>query len=83
MKRVRIAELKARLSKYLGGVRRGHPLTVLDRETPIAVILPYRDGTPNLSSRAPTRSLRAIRFPAALPAPAESLEALLEERGDR
>ena len=80
---MRIAELKARLSKYLAGVRRGHPLTVLDRQTPIAVILPYRDGTPTLCSRAPTRFLRAIRFPGPPATAVDSLEALLEERGDR
>jgi prevent-host-death family protein len=34
MKRVRTAELKAKLSKYLREVRRGHSLTVLNRGTP-------------------------------------------------
>ena len=42
MKQVRIAELKARLSEYLRAVRRGHTVTVLDRDTPIAEIAPIR-----------------------------------------
>src|SRR3989337_1878123 len=45
MKHVRIAELKARLSEYLRAVRRGETIAVLDRETPIAEIVPVRDRT--------------------------------------
>ena len=36
-----IAELKAGLSEHLRSVRNGRTLTVLDRDTPIARILPY------------------------------------------
>ena len=43
MKRVRIAELKARLSEYLRAVRRGETIAVLDRETPVAQIIPVRE----------------------------------------
>lgn len=43
MKQVRIADLKARLSEYLRAVRRGETITVLDRETPVAQIIPMRD----------------------------------------
>lgn len=46
MKRVGVAELKARLSEYLRAVRRGEPLTVLDRETPVAQLVPYDAPTP-------------------------------------
>ncbi len=42
MKQVRIAELKARLSEYLRAVRRGETIAVLDRETPVAQIVPVR-----------------------------------------
>ena len=45
MKQVRIAELKARLSEYLRAVRRGETIAVLDRETPVAEIVPIRDRT--------------------------------------
>ena len=41
MSDVRIAELKARLSEHLRSVRNGSTLTVLDRDTPVARIVPY------------------------------------------
>jgi antitoxin (DNA-binding transcriptional repressor) of toxin-antitoxin stability system len=40
MKRVRIAELKAHVSKYLRDVRKGQSVVVLDRETLVAEIVP-------------------------------------------
>lgn len=40
MKSVRIAELKSRLSEYLRAVRNGATVTVLDRNTPVAKIIP-------------------------------------------
>jgi prevent-host-death family protein len=45
MRAVRIAELKAKLSEYLRAVRRGETIAVLDRETPVAQIVPVRDRT--------------------------------------
>jgi prevent-host-death family protein len=42
MRTVRIAQLKARLSEYLRAVRRGETIAVLDRETPVAHIVPVR-----------------------------------------
>jgi prevent-host-death family protein len=44
----RIAELKARLSEYLRAVRRGETIGVLDRETPVAQIVPIRDRKPQV-----------------------------------
>ena len=43
MKTVRIAELKSRLSEYLRAVRNGETIAVLDRETPVAHIVPVRE----------------------------------------
>src|SRR5437763_5976372 len=43
MKTVRIAELKSRLSEYLRAVRNGETIAVLDRETPVAQIVPVRE----------------------------------------
>jgi prevent-host-death family protein len=49
-----IADLKARLSHYLRGVRRGGQVVVLDRDTPIARIVPYAaTGGRELVSRRP------------------------------
>lgn len=53
MRNVRIAELKARLSEYLRAVRRGETIAVLDRETPVAQIIPVRE-----------RSALRVRMPA-------------------
>ena len=53
MKTVRIAELKARLSGYLREVRRGRSVTILDRETPIARIVPYAQDAMTLVVRQP------------------------------
>jgi prevent-host-death family protein len=44
MKNVRIADLKNNLSRHLERVRRGGQITVLDRDTPIARILPFVRG---------------------------------------
>lgn len=79
-KTVKVAELKARLSAYLRGVRRGHPVTVCDRETPIARLVPYaREGEP-LMVRRPVHGLHEVPLPPPLGRPVDSLGALLEER---
>jgi prevent-host-death family protein len=38
---VDVADLKARLSEHLRAVRKGRTLTVVDRSTPVARIVPY------------------------------------------
>jgi prevent-host-death family protein len=43
MKQVKIAELKSHLSEYLRVVRGGQTIAILDRETPIAQIVPIRE----------------------------------------
>ena len=84
MRKVRIAELKAHLSAHLKAVRKGQTVTVMDRETPIARIVPYREGeAPRLRVRLPRRKLHATPLPPPLPVRVDSLRALLEERRDR
>jgi antitoxin (DNA-binding transcriptional repressor) of toxin-antitoxin stability system len=46
MKTVGITELKARLSEHLNCVRKGRTLTVLDRETPVALNFPPPPASP-------------------------------------
>lgn len=80
-KSVGIADLKARLSEHLNAVRKGRTVTVLDRGTPIARIVPW--GTEPLEVRKATRSPRDIRD---LPRPAkktDSLKLLRDDRGRR
>jgi len=82
MKQVGIAALKSRLSEYLRAVRRGETISVLDRQTPVAQIVPVR-----------RREILRIRRPAPgtpspnrvpLPRPAklkiDIVDLLLEER---
>ncbi len=53
MDTVKIADLKARLSEHLRAVRRGRSLTVLDRDTPVARIVPYGAERRPLTVRSP------------------------------
>ncbi len=85
MKTVRIAELKARLSEHLRAVRRGHPLVVLDRDTPIARIVPYESREDLLVVREPSgeyASLQEVPLPPPTPLPLDLdiVDLLLEER---
>jgi prevent-host-death family protein len=82
MKRVRIADLKARLSEYLRSVRRGEVITVLDRETPIARIIPHRENEHLLivRSRLPGAALKTLRLPPPLRVDVDAVELLLEDR---
>lgn len=82
MTKVRIAELKARLSQHLRKVRRGHTLTVLDRDTPIAQIVPYPSESP-LQVRRATRKPRDLRLPPPPSTTTDSLTVLLEDRASR
>ncbi len=82
MKHVRIAELKARLSEYLRAVRRGETIAVLDRDTPVAQIVPIRER-PALRVRKPAPgALPPNRVPRPKPAKLgiDIVELLLEER---
>ncbi len=82
MKRIGVAELKARLSEYLRYVRRGYSVTVLDRGTPIARVVPY-DAAEPLRVRVPSRAAGALRnvpLPPALRLKVDVLELLMRER---
>lgn len=79
-KTVKVAELKARLSEYLRAARRGHPVTVCDRDTPIARLVPYTPEGEPLTVRQPIRALHDVRLPPPLGRRVDSLAALLEER---
>jgi prevent-host-death family protein len=54
MKRVGVAQLKAKLSEYLRAVRAGETFAVLDRSTPIARLAPIPDRSkPRIRKPAP------------------------------
>jgi prevent-host-death family protein len=81
MSDVGIADLKARLSEHLRSVRNGGTLTVLDRDTPIARIVPY--AAQPLEIRKARRRLRDLKLP---PKPAkrtDSVTLIVEDRRRR
>ena len=87
MKSVKIAELKAKLSEHLREVRRGRSLTVVDRDTPIAKLIPYSSDGETLTVRKPLRrrpSLRRVPLPPPLKLDTDIVDLLLTERqGER
>jgi prevent-host-death family protein len=81
MKQVRIAELKSHLSEYLRAVRGGQTIAVLDRETPIAHIIPIRDRTLKIRTPSPgTPPPNRIPLPKPLKFSIDVVDLLLEER---
>ena len=81
MSEVGIAELKARLSEHLRSVRNGGTLTVLDRNTPIARIVPY--AAQPLEIRKAKRRLRDLKLPSKPSKRTDSVAILVEDRRRR
>jgi prevent-host-death family protein len=82
MSGVRVADLKSKLSEHLRKVRAGRSVTVLDRTTPIARIVPYEEGS-SLTVRKPmpgAPSLQEVRLPPPLRLQRDIVSLLLEER---
>ncbi len=83
MRSVNIAELKAKLSEYLRHVRSGHELTVLDRSTPVARLVPLDEGAGMIRIRHPMRrhpSIQSVPLPPPLRLEFDIVELLKEER---
>jgi prevent-host-death family protein len=81
MSDVRIADLKARLSEHLRSVRNGDTLTVLDRDTPVARIVPY--AAQPLEIRKAKRHVRDVKLPRKPAKRTDSVAVLLEDRRRR
>jgi prevent-host-death family protein len=82
MKNVRVADLKKRLSEHLRKARSGRTVTVLNRNTPIARIVPYEDQSSLLTVRNPlpgAPSLKHVPLPT-LRLRCDIVTLLLEER---
>ncbi len=83
MRRVKIAELRDQLSRYLRDVERGAEIEVTDRDRPIARIVPLTDaGITVLLPKAEFSALRDQRFRSAGWG-VSSTDLLLEERQRR
>jgi prevent-host-death family protein len=85
MNTVKIADLKSRLSEHLRKVRAGRSMTILDRNHPIARLVPIeKTGTP-LNVRPPLASapkLQRVPLPPPLRLRKDILAFLNEERQD-
>lgn len=82
---VNIAVLKAKLSYYLGQVRRGGEVLVLDRKTPVARVVPAdgrEEGLALVEASKSPASLAGLRIPPPR-RETDSLRLLREERGRR
>jgi antitoxin (DNA-binding transcriptional repressor) of toxin-antitoxin stability system len=55
---IRIADLKNNLSRHLAVVKRGGQITVLDRDTPVARIIPFNPAEPGSESSEPAAAER-------------------------
>jgi len=83
--RAKISEVKARLSAYLRQVRAGETVVVLDRQTPVAQLVPIdaeENGLRIDGPRAPWKTVRSMP-PVRLLRPLSSLELLCRDRGPR
>lgn len=85
MKRVKIAELKDRLSQHLRAVERGAEIEVTDRNRPIARLVPVPQRAPEVRLVAPRRRFADVRDRPCRPArwPLDAVELLLEDRRKR
>lgn len=83
MSNVRVAGLRCRLSLHLRKVRAGRSITVLDRSTPIARIVPYEEEGASLTVRHPLPGaplLKQSSLPLPLKLRRDIVALLLEER---
>ncbi|MCX7117341.1 MAG: hypothetical protein NTW94_05465 [Legionellales bacterium] len=86
MKSVNIATFKAEMGKYLGYIRQGEEVIVLDRNHPLARVLPFKHAGQKIEIEAPlehSKNLVEFHFDPIQTVNTDSLAFLLEERGSR
>ena len=86
MKSVNIAKFKAELGKYLGYIRRGEEIIVLDRSQPLARVLPFKWPESKLLFEEPLdepKNLINLHCKPIKNKKIDSLKFLIEERGER
>jgi len=69
MKTAAISKLKAMLSEYLSGVKRGEEVLITERGKPIARIVPVRGGAPDDARRSGLARKGVIRLGQGRPSP--------------
>lgn len=87
MKSVNIAKFKTELGKYLGFVRKGEEIVVLDRKLPLARVVPFKQVHKHalVVEEALDNPLNLFKLKSHHTAKTfhDSLKFLKEERGDR
>ena len=86
MNTVKIADLKSRLSEHLRKVRAGRSVTILDRDHPIARLVPIEKTGTSLTVRRPLASapkLQRVPLPQPLRLRKDILTFLNQERQDQ
>jgi prevent-host-death family protein len=85
MKGVKIAHLKSRLSQHLRQVRAGETLTVLDRNTPIARLVPIDSGDDIVITKPALNapSVGSLKLPTPTKLGFDVVKLLLEDRRRR
>jgi antitoxin (DNA-binding transcriptional repressor) of toxin-antitoxin stability system len=70
------------LSEHLRYVREGHTLTILDRKTPIATVVPHEPSGALRVREAETRfeKVGAVPLPSPLPLDVDVVDVLMEDR---
>lgn len=85
-KRIKIADLKANLSRHLRDIKAGQSITVVDRDAPVALLSPLGISSADiLSVRAPLvdpRKLATLSSPLKKQTNFSSLDILTDTRGD-
>jgi prevent-host-death family protein len=85
MKAVRVTELKSHLSHHLREVRAGESLTVYDRTTPVARLVPVDRGDDLWLTRPLTKAppVGLVKLPRARPIDIDVVDMLLRDRQSR
>jgi prevent-host-death family protein len=81
METINISQFKAHISEELRRVRAGERITILDRDVPVAVVVPYREKEEKLVIRSPKRPL--IFTKSSFSVETDPLLYLMEERAKR
>lgn len=85
MKNPGVAELKAKLSEFLRHVRKGHEVVIMDRDQPVARLIPFAERQA-LVVREPVsryRTLGDIPLPKPVKLDVDPVQLLLEDRQSR
>jgi len=82
-----VAEIKAELSRFLRHVQAGETVTVMNRDRPVARLVPVTEEGPLLRIRGPLKDPaglgRLLRVPPIERRPTERLKILMNDRRKR